>query len=649
MALLSQRCFAATPCRSSAARRWVVAAGASILLAGAAAAEAQPKQRVVALLPVHSHVSSERIGRTLEPALNAGANRVEVLTELVELEHSPSAEHEAGIAHELHGKLAGLEVDALIVVGPELLGLVARHRHDLFPHAPLIFTGVPSPGPAPLPADATGIFTRLAPLGTLELAMQLQPAARDVWVMSGAAPADARYRDRARADFARYDDRLRFHYLDGRPLAEVQSAVGRLRSDSIVVLLGMRRDGAGQHRPAPELAREIAADAAAPVYGVLDAYIGSGVVGGDVEIPEAIGAELAALTLRVLGGEPAATIPPYETDTHCIVVDARAAARWGLDVSRLPAGADIRNAEPSSWEEHSTAIALVAAAFLLQSMLVAALLVRNRKLRARYALRWRDERRAAAAARADREIDREREQVMHVARVAILGQLAGALAHELRQPLTAILSNAQAAQRLLAREHLNVEALDSILEDIVADDVRAGEVIARLRSLLKRDEQTFELLDLNAVITDTVSLARGKLVEHRVAVALELASELPPTRGDAVQLKQVLLNLLLNAVEAMSAVEPCERRITISTAQQGASLLVVAVDDSGEGISPEAEEWLFAPFHTTKPQGLGLGLAISQSIIAVHGGKLRGSNNAGRGATFVFTLPIHAEPRDGGR
>jgi len=634
--------------RGSSADRWcraAIAAAALVALTHGGTADAEREQRVVALLPAHSQLSSERIARRIEASLDANGNRIEVRTELVELHRPPNPEHESGIVHTLHGKLAQLEADALIVVGPELLELVTTHRHAAFSRTPLIFAGVSAPGPTPLPPNATGVLTRFAPLGTLELALRLQPAARDVWVVSGASAVDVRYRDRARIEFARYDDRVHFHYLDGQPLAATNNALGRLRSDSIVVLLSMRRDGAGQHRPAAELARAIAAESAAPVYGVLDAYVGGGVVGGYVENPEAIGEEAAALALRVLRGEPAESIPPYEAGAHRIVMDARAAARWGLDVTQLRAGAEIRNAERSAWGEHGTAIALIAAAFLVQSMLVAALLVRNRKLRARHTLRWLEERhRAAAEVRADRELDRQREQVMHLTRVAILGQLAGALAHELRQPLTAILSNAQAAQRLLAREHLNAEALDAILEDIVADDVRAGEVIARLRSLLKRDEQAFAPLDINAVVRDTLALAHGKLVEHRVAVTVQLAPDLPPTRGDAAQLKQVLLNLLLNAVEAMSSVEPRERTIVVSTAQQGTSFIVVAVADSGEGISPEAAEWLFEPFHTTKPQGLGLGLAISQSIIAVHGGKLTGSNDAGRGATFVFTLPIHFAP-----
>lgn len=736
-------------------RRLTIVVVAVCLCAGAThnlLSEPAPK-RVVALFPAHGLTgSSQSINQSIGDALNRSADRVDVSTEFLDLARFGGPAHEAGLVHMLRGKYPEPKVDALIVVTPEALGFVERYRHALFPGVPIVFAGIPSPGSMPLPPHATGILTSLEPLATLELAMALQPRAREVLVLSGAANSDQRYRDKARADFARYESRLEFQYLEGRPLAEVLQAVGRVRSDAIIVLLGMLLDGAGQSYRGNQLAVQISATAAAPVYGVDETYLGSGVVGGYMDTFQSMGEAAAVLTLEVLRGQPAESIAPFEGATHRLVVDARALERWGLDPKRLPPGTEVRNAQPSLWDLHGQRISLGVAAFLLQSMLVVVLLLRNRKLRAERALRQSEERyRAVVEAqtdlicrylsdttltfvneayckyfgrtrdeligrkfielvppsdredalqhvrslvagacagswthevlkpdgtighqhwidqpivdargrtveiqgigrdvtqlrRAEFELERQREQVTHLTRVAILGQLAGALAHELRQPLTAILSNAQAAQRLLARERVDVEELNAILGDIVADDVRTGEVIVRLRSLLKKDEQTFELLDLNAVVGDTLALARGKLLEHRVAVVAKLTSPLPPARGDSVQLQQVLLNLLLNAVEAMSAVEPSERKLVVSTAQQGEGFLVAAVADSGEGISPQTAARLFEPFYTTKPQGLGLGLSISQSIIAVHGGKLTASNNAHRGATFVFTLPIHVPP-----
>jgi PAS domain S-box-containing protein len=240
---------------------------------------------------------------------------------------------------------------------------------------------------------------------------------------------------------------------------------------------------------------------------------------------------------------------------------------------------------------------------------------------------------------ADLEVEQRRKEVTHLTRVAILGELSGALAHELNQPLTAILSNAQAAQRLLARTPRDLAVVGEILDDIVSDDLRAGEVITRLRALLKKDEASLQPVDLNGITTEVLALARSELIERHVTVSTRLAPELPSVRGDRVQLQQVMLNLLLNACEAMSAKRSGERMVTVSTAPDGNGLVLTSIADRGRGIPPDAADRLFEPFFTTKPQGLGLGLSICRSIIAAHGGRLSAENNPDDGATFTVALP----------
>jgi PAS domain S-box-containing protein len=240
---------------------------------------------------------------------------------------------------------------------------------------------------------------------------------------------------------------------------------------------------------------------------------------------------------------------------------------------------------------------------------------------------------------ADMEVEQRRKEVTHLTRVAILGELSGALAHELNQPLTAILSNAQAAQRLLARSPADLAVLGEILDDIVTDDLRAGEVITRLRALLKRGEANFQPLDLNDVTTEVLALARSELIERQVTVSTRLAPGLPSVLGDRVQLQQVMLNLLLNACEAMSSRTPAERVLTVSTAVDGDGLLLTSIADRGNGIPKDLADRLFEPFFTTKSHGLGLGLSICRSIIDAHGGRLWADNNADHGATFTFALP----------
>jgi PAS domain S-box-containing protein len=239
---------------------------------------------------------------------------------------------------------------------------------------------------------------------------------------------------------------------------------------------------------------------------------------------------------------------------------------------------------------------------------------------------------------AEAEAEHHRQELSHLLRVSVMGELSGAIAHELHQPLTAMLSNAQAAQRLLAQDALPLEDLRAILADIVEDDIRAGEVIRRLRGLLKKGESRIEAVDLNDLIRSTVPLLQSELIGRKVKLDMNLAGALPSCAGDPVQLQQVLLNLLMNAVEAASAVPPWRRTVTIST-HATATGMELLVTDRGRGIPPQDRELALRPFFTTSEHGLGLGLSISAKIVAVHGGELKLTDNAGGGVTAIVRLP----------
>jgi len=244
--------------------------------------------------------------------------------------------------------------------------------------------------------------------------------------------------------------------------------------------------------------------------------------------------------------------------------------------------------------------------------------------------------------RAEREARDQQKQITHLTRVALIGELSGALAHELNQPLTAILSNAQAAQHYLEKGRIDPKELREILGDIVAQDRRAGEVIRRLRALFKKGETQFQALDANELVREVLELAHSDLITRNIEVVTRASPQLPAMLGDRVELQQVLLNLIVNACEAMSADGPKEHALTIRT-ESAADGVQLSVIDHGPGIPADMQERLFEPFFTTKPQGLGLGLSISRSIITAHRGRIWGTNNPDRGATFHIVLPVHAE------
>jgi signal transduction histidine kinase/integral membrane sensor domain MASE1 len=250
--------------------------------------------------------------------------------------------------------------------------------------------------------------------------------------------------------------------------------------------------------------------------------------------------------------------------------------------------------------------------------------------------------------RAEDEARRSREELAHFLRVSTVGELTTSLAHELNQPLTAILANAQAAQFTLASGG-DASELPEILDDIVEEDKRAGEVIRRLREMLRKREPAHERLDLNALAADVVRLVAGDAALRNVAIRLDLAQEPLPLSGDRIQIQQVLLNLLLNAMDAMEARPAPERLVVVATARAAEGAVDLSVSDTGTGLDDGAAVRIFEPFYTTKPSGMGMGLSIARSIVEAHGGRIWGRNNAGPGATFMLTLPpAVAEPASKG-
>ena len=275
----------------------------------------------------------------------------------------------------------------------------------------------------------------------------------------------------------------------------------------------------------------------------------------------------------------------------------------------------------SFWQQHLTLAVLIGGVFLLQSGLIIALVVQNRRRR------W-----------AEREARQRREELSHMTRVATMGELTASLAHEINQPLAAILSNAQAAQRLLALEEKDWGEIGEILADIAADDLRAGEVIRRMRTLLRKGESYPTVLDMNDLVAEVLGLVRGEMILHNISLSLELSSDPLLTHGDRIQLQQVLLNLVVNALDAMKETSGRSRKLVVRTKAIGRSG-ELSVQDSGAGVPADKLQSVFEPFVTTKPHGLGLGLSICRSIIQAHGGHIGCRNDPNRGAIFWFTLP----------
>ncbi|HEX5022427.1 MAG TPA: ABC transporter substrate binding protein, partial [Candidatus Binatia bacterium] len=248
-----------------------------------------------------------------------------------------------------------------------------------------------------------------------------------------------------------------------------------------------------------------------------------------------------------------------------------------------------------------------------------------------------------ARKQAEAELQRHRQELAHITRVSTMGELAASLAHELNQPLTAILSNAQAAQRFLSDQHAHVDEVKEILADIVQDDHRAGEVIRRMRALVRKEELQFNSLDLRDLVEEMLPLIHSDAVSRNIRLLLCFGTDLPRVQGDKIQLQQVFINLLLNAFDSMKSCPSEKREVRIQAEANRVGVMEISVSDCGTGVASDELGKLFEPFYTTKPHGLGLGLAICRSIIEAHAGILLAKNNPDRGATFYFTLPVEGE------
>ena len=593
---------------------------------------AEPQRNVLVLFSNEYELpANQLIARGFRDEL-VNSSGFRTFTEFLDLVRFPKQIEDGSLLHQLHEKYAGQKIDALMTFGEEALGFAKAERNSIAPSAPLVFAAVSEDDPRVAKLEnTTGLISHYDILTTLKLATRLQPEARDIFVITGASAADRAVEERARSELPALGPDFRFHFLAGLPVDTMLKEVASLNRNAIVFYYSMYEDANGVMFIPRDAARMIAQASAAPVYGVYDSYLGTGIVGGYFDRFEAVGREAAKLALRVLNGENTATIPPYVADTHRFVVDGSVIESRSLDMNALPEGTIIQNWQPPLWRQYFWLLIAVAVAFAAETLLVLwlYLAVRRQHLAER------------AAAEHQRQMEVQRAELAHLSRISALGSLSGSIAHELNQPLTAILANAQAALAILGRKGKNLDVIDETLRDIVEDTKRAGQVISNIRSLVKRDDAKNIDVDINNVVTDTLKLAHSAIIQEKVQVKADLASHLPKVVGDPTQFQQVILNLVLNACEAMEQVPEEARKINIATVVADGQIRLVLAD-SGPGF-PSEGNGIFEPFYTTKTDGLGLGLSICRDIINGCGGTIGACNKPGGGAALTIELPAAPE------
>ena len=728
----------------------VALALSTVLLAFASFAAGAPPTDGVLIIHSNQRVTPAAvvIEDTLRKVVPEALQRpVDIYSEYLDVEWAVREAFAEAQAEFLQKKYDNRNVRVIVASAPQAVQFVSRTRDRLLPGVPVVHIALPKDQVEgmSLPADVVGKTVDLDPMATLELALHLQPGAKRLVIVLGAAERDRVWERRVRNAIGRLEGNLEVEYLAGLPTADVLRKLGALTKDAIVYTPGYFVDGAG-HVATPRQSLElIGAASAAPLYVPLDTYLGTGVVGGYMAPYEDQAKQAAGIVVRLLKGVAPSAIPPASM-TNVPVFDARQLRRWGIDERSLPADAIVKFREPNAWDRYGLPIAIGIAVLLIQAGLITSLLVERRRRHQMASALEESQKRMNLAARAARlslwiwDVTRDRiwattyprtrarpsearpiafedvlatahpadreqldhavrkalatgeeldveyriaepdgavrwiaargrakkgngEQVLgvavditerklaelravedraalrHMTRVSMLGQLSASIAHQLNQPLAAILGNAEAAQKMLSREGVDLAELRQICDDIVTEDNRAAEVIRRLGALYKRGDMKKESLDLNELIRETLDLLRAELLTRHVVPRTDLAPALPMVDGGRVQLQQVLLNLIINAADAMSGIAVEARILTIRSESTGADIRLCVIDN-GAGIAVDDLKHVFDAFWSTKPGGMGIGLAICQSIVAAHHGRITATNNADGGATFCVSLPV---------
>jgi signal transduction histidine kinase len=515
--------------------------------------------------------------------------------------------------------------DVIVAGGEESIDFLLRNRTELFPLAPIVHMGVGKwflRHEPPLPADVVGVPVDYDFYATIEQALQWRSQARRLVVVTGASSSDRELEVELRKVVSRFEDRVKVEFLAGLPTSAVLKRLGQLGDDAVVFTPGYYQDGEGRSYTPRDSARIMATAATAPVFGPFNTFMGTGIVGGVMPSFRAMGRQAGDAVGRLLAGETAASLNLPEVMPGTLNVDWRQLERWGIPASAVPSSAIVQFREPSLWERYPYELITTAIAFLLLSGLVTGLIIERQR-----------------RCRAESAEAKNRSDVVRAMRLAVAAELSGSIAHEIAQPLGAILNNVTAADLVLESGADNRDELRAILSDIRHDNQRASEVIRHLRSLFSKHENEKHPFNVDDAMSDIATLLSAEAKRRGINFEILRGPSNIIVLGDRVEIGLVLTNLVLNAMDAVRD-ESGDRRSIQILIERVAHQAVISVRDRGHGIGAEQLPKLFQSFYTSKPGGFGLGLSIVRTIVEAHGGRVWAERGLREGAAFFVELPI---------
>jgi signal transduction histidine kinase len=514
-------------------------------------------------------------------------------------------------------------LDLIISLGAPAAGFVQRRRQQLFATTPMVFTAVEqrrvrysslteNDAVVALVHDFAAVFENI---------LRVLPDTKTVAVVNGNSSAEQFWEGELRREAKPFENRITFKWYSELSFQDILKDAAALPPRSAILWESMSIDAAGGVHQGDTALTSLHSVANAPIFSYLGGYFGREIVGGPMHSVVEGSRQTVAVAIRILGGEKAADIKAPAIGFATPQFNWREMQRWGISESRLPPGSEILFRNPTAWEQYRAYILAIIAAILIQAALIFWLIYEH----------WRRQRAEILARNTVSELT-------HVNRIATAGQLSASIAHEIRQPLAGMLASAQAALRWL--EKANVEEVRENLNGIVSDGYRASDIITNLRAMFKHDVHEKTLVDINKLVSSVLALARIDLHKHKTELQAQLDDRIPEVLGNQVQLQQVILNLVTNAIESMSSSQT--RVLRIKTELSHSNKVHVSIEDTGTGIKPSEVARLFKPMFTTKVRGMGMGLSICQSIIENHDGRIWVSPRANGGSIFQFELPTVA-------
>jgi signal transduction histidine kinase len=551
---------------------------------------------------------------------------VTVYQEFLDSARFDDASYTEGLRDWLRRKYAGRRIDLVVVPGQEGVEFLSRGRGEPWPKVPVMYGEV-----GQLTVDisktlpgATGVIFESTLPSAVRVIKMILPNANHVAFVYGASTLERARFSGFPAGLTAIDPSLQPIDLGGLTTDDLLQRVARLPADTVVLNLSVQVDAAGRKLAPSEPCRLLSPASNAPLFSMGLQEFGCGIVGGLLRDFRLMGRMLGEQALeQVTGHTVETTIVPLARYTT-LLFDARQLERWGIDERRLPAGSTVAFRQPSLWRDYRREVLGAMTIGSVLALLLAGLI-------------WERRRRLLAELEARKQLV----NMAHLDRRVAMGELATSLAHEINQPLNAILQNAGVARMLLSRvvNETTQSELAAIVDDIRSDDLRASEVIRRMRGLLQKHELETRPVNVYQLAKDTVALVNPDAKSRDIQVELKQAEDVPIVLGDKVHLQQVLLNLLLNGMDAVSKMPADRRRVFVRTVHRN-GVVELSVKDSGTGIPEDRVSRIFEPFYTTKGEGMGMGLAIARSIVDAHAGQMAAENNAEGGATVWFSVPV---------